>query len=434
MPLGCGFNRHDIGMSVQAQEDMQRFLAAAQQARANGRPEEEAALLARADALVPGNPLVANARGMQALGQRDWKAACHFFQAAIAADPNEPALWMNLATAHRGAQDVDGERRSLEGALAIDRRHVMAQYRMAELHQRNGHMAQAAQGWSHVAQLLEGIENPPPAVRNMLAQAKAFLAEHNATLAATIDEALTDQIDMLGPQARRFRACVDHSLGRRRIYPNVCAGIHYPFLPADEFFDRAHFPWFAQLEARADAIRAEAEAILYGKNDLIRPYVRMEKGGPETKWSTLDGSLDWTACFLWEYGVRNDAVCDLCPETAKALEAVPQSHIPGKAPSAFFSLLRPGAHIPPHTGVTNSRAIIHLPLIVPDGCAFRVGGETRQWKEGEAFAFDDTIEHEAWNRSEKPRVVLIFDVWNPHLSSAEQALLSRMFEITGTAG
>lgn len=84
--------------------------------------------------------------------------------------------------------------------------------------------------------------------------------------------------------------------------------------------------------------------------------------------------------------------------------------------------------------MTNSRAIIHLPLIVPDGCAFRVGGETRQWKEGEAFAFDDTIEHEAWNRSEKPRVVLIFDVWNPHLSPAEQALLSRMFEITGTAG
>lgn len=122
--------------------------------------------------------------------------------------------------------------------------------------------------------------------------------------------------------------------------------------------------------------------------------------------------------------MRNDPVCELCPETAAALARVPQNHIPGKAPTAFFSILRPGAHIPPHTGVTNTRAIIHLPLLVPEDCAFRVGGETRPWREGEAFAFDDTIEHEAWNRSASPRIVLIFDVWNPHLTTDEQDLLT----------
>jgi aspartyl/asparaginyl beta-hydroxylase (cupin superfamily) len=412
-------------------QEIGQLLAAAQQARAGGRIEEESTLLARAGSLAPDDPLVANTRGVHALGRGAWNDARAFFETAIKADPTEAALWMNLATACRSARDDEGEQRSLEGALAIDRRHVMAQYRMAGLFQRTDRPAQAAQGWSHVAQLLEGIENPPSAVRDMLSEARAYLAKHNEAIAKALDDALSDQIDMLGTQGKRLRACIDHSLGRRRIYPNVCAGIHYPFLPADEFFDRAHFPWFAELEARTGAIKAEAEAILSGQADMIRPYVRMEKGGPETKWSRLDGSLDWTACFLWEYGVRNDAVCNLCPETAKALEAVPQSNIPGKAPSAFFSLLRPGAHIPPHTGVTNSRSIIHLPLIVPDNCDFRVGGETRSWKEGEAFGFDDTIEHEAWNHSDKPRVVLIFDVWNPHLSAAEQALLSRMFEITG---
>ena len=122
---------------------------------------------------------------------------------------------------------------------------------------------------------------------------------------------------------------------------------------------------------------------------------------PKNKWTALDHSLDWSACFLWEYGERNEPVCALCPETAAALEALPRNHIPGRAPSAFFSILKAGAHIPPHTGVTNTRAIVHLPLIVPPGCGFRVGGETREWTVGQAFAFDDTIEHEAWNRSDR---------------------------------
>jgi aspartate beta-hydroxylase len=129
--------------------------------------------------------------------------------------------------------------------------------------------------------------------------------------------------------------------------------------------------------------------------------------------------------------VKNEEVCARCPETAAALDAIPQNRVPGKAPSAFFSILKPGAHIPPHTGVTNTRAIVHLPLVVPPGCSFRVGGETREWRVGEAFAFDDTIEHEAWNRSAEPRIVLILDVWNPHLDAAEQDLLARFFDLTG---
>ena len=87
-------------------------------------------------------------------------------------------------------------------------------------------------------------------------------------------------------------------------------------------------------------------------------------------------------------------------------------------------MLRPHTRIPPHTGVTNSRAIIHLPLIVPPDCGFRVGGETREWVEGRPFAFDDTIEHEAWNDSSVMRAVLIFDVWNPHLTEEEQGIVA----------
>jgi aspartyl/asparaginyl beta-hydroxylase (cupin superfamily) len=95
----------------------------------------------------------------------------------------------------------------------------------------------------------------------------------------------------------------------------------------------------------------------------------------------------------------------------------------------FFSLLQPGAHLPAHTGVSNVRSIVHLPLIVPPGCSFRVGGETRDWRAGEAWVFDDTIEHEAWNRSDRMRAILIFDVWNPYITETERELLRRFYAV-----
>lgn len=400
-------------------------------ARQRGDAAEERRLLDEALVLAPAHPQILNAHGMRALADADGERARISFAAAAEQDPDQPILWVNLATAHRLRRDDEAERQSLERALSIDRRNLTAQLRLAELHQRRGDGVAALQRWSAVVQMAAAMPERPPAVEDALVRGQAYLQAHTATIAADIDDALADSIATAGPDARRLTACVDHMLGRRTIFTNRCEGLHFPFLPADEFFDRRAFPWFADLEARTNAIRAEAEALLAEGIPAIRPYIRQESGTPSNRWSTLDNNLDWSACFLWEYGTRNDDVCARCPETAAALAAVPQSDIPGKAPTAFFSILRPGAHIPAHTGVTNTRTIVHLPLIVPDGCRFRVGGETRAWREGEAFAFDDTIEHEAWNDSDQPRIVLIFDVWNPYLSATERTMLKEVFRITG---
>ena len=95
-------------------------------------------------------------------------------------------------------------------------------------------------------------------------------------------------------------------------------------------------------------------------------------------------------------------------------------------PRVSLPALKPHTKIPPHTGVSNVRLVTHLPLIVPPGCGFRVGNDTRSWEEGKAWVFDDTIEHEAWNGSDQLRVVLIFDIWHPQLSQAERALITAM--------
>ncbi len=385
-------------------------------------------MLDRALGRYADDPRIQNARGMRALADKDFHLAVASFTKAAEADPNEVALRLNLASAYRAKRSPSDERRALEAALNIDKLHFVAQLRMAELLQRQGFLSQAAPHWSAIVQLAAGMDAASPAVADVVARAQICLAEHNAAYEQELANELAD-VRETGEAARRFQACVDHMLGRRQIFHNQCAGVYYPFLPADEFFDRRHFPWFAELEAAAPSIRREALALIEARDPAIRPYVRLDAGTPENKWSVLDNSLEWGACFLWEYGKQNEVVCNLCPQTAAALASIPQNHIPGKAPTAFFSLLRPGARIPAHTGVTNTRAIIHLPLIVPEACGFRVGGETREWREGEAFAFDDTIEHEAWNDSDKLRVVLIFDVWNPHLTNDEQRLLSKMFSV-----
>jgi aspartate beta-hydroxylase len=406
----------------------EELIRQAMAARTRGDTCEEVRLIDTAIATEPSNPRALNIRGMRALADSDFVHAVHCFSRAAKADPGEPALFINLASAYRELKDIEGERTALKSALDINQLQLTPQLRMAELFERQGRMSDAARHWDAVVQLGQTIETPSPAVKDALVRGHRFLQSHNAQYADALDRELAGSVPS-DQRGHRFRSCVDHMLGRRQLYRNECAGLHYPFLPADEFFDRDLFPWFAEFESKTPHIRREALALLELGHEALRPYVRLDKGTPENKWSPLDGSLDWGACFLWEYGTRNDAVCDHCPETAAALTIAPQNCVPGKAPSAFFSILKAGARIPPHTGVTNTRAIIHLPLVVPPGCGFRVGGETREWVEGRAFAFDDTIEHEAWNNSDQPRIILILDVWNPHLTTDEQLWLSKLFSV-----
>lgn len=413
------------------QAKLQQMLATAAQANRAGHRDEAARLYREVLAAGGEQPAALNALGMQALTRGDRIEAAALFRRAIAADRRSPELWINLARALREADDRAGEEAALNGALAIDQRFFMALVRLAELHERTGDVARAAERWSNVLSMAAMIEERTPALETMLDHARDHVARQHASLAAAIDGGLAETRDDVPTGARRrFDACIDHVLGRRQIFANSCAGIHFPFLPADEFFDRAHFPWLEEIEARTDDIRAELLALLAEDGAAVRPYVAMAPGTPANKWSPLDHSLDWGAIHLWKDGRRDEAVCARLPRTAAAIEALPLSDIPGRTPTVFFSMLRPGAHLPAHTGVSNVRAVIHLPLIVPTGCTFRVGGETRAWEVGRAWAFDDTIEHEAWNRSDEVRAILIFDVWNPHITPIERDLLQRFYRLS----
>ena len=172
------------------------------------------------------------------------------------------------------------------------------------------------------------------------------------------------------------------------------------------------------------------ERVLAEDAAAFTPYIAYRPGDPVNQWSELNHSTRWSTFALWRGGEPVAENLARCPVTAEALSAVGMADIGGLCPNAMFSVLAPRTRIPPHTGETNARLVVHLPLVVPEGCRYRVGYDHRQWRVGETLVFDDTIEHEAINDSDAVRVVLIFDVWNPLLAPAEVAMARAMSAAT----
>lgn len=404
-------------------------LGAGMRARQSGRRSEAYRHFEAVLALDPTHAAARNVLGLDALAAGDLRAAADHLDQACRGDPSAPELWVNLASARAALEEFEAEQDALERALALDQRFLPALIRLAQLHERSGREEAAAERWSAVLSLAAQLDQSSAEWQELLAHARASVARQKQGLAHALDNALAQHLAAAsGREGRRVRAAVDAMLGRRSIYANECHGLHYPFLPADEFFDRDHFPWLASLEASTDEIRRELLAILADPDAGLTPYVAQPPGLPENKWSPLDRSLDWSALHLWQDGEKIEETCARAPRTTALVEQLPLCRIPGRAPAVFFSILRAGKHIPPHTGVTNVRSIVHLPLIVPRGCTFRVGGETRPWVEGEAFVFDDTIEHEAHNPTAQDRSVLILDCWNPYLSEAERPMICEIYQ------
>jgi aspartyl/asparaginyl beta-hydroxylase (cupin superfamily) len=333
-----------------------------------------------------------------------------------------PLAWFHRAREQSAAGDDEAALASLDEALARQPYFLPALLAKGKALARLGRGDEGLGLYRAFLPSLPDDTDFPPAIRAGIAEARAALAADAERRRRSYAEAL-DEVAASFPAAdlARARAFAEQRAGRRKIYVQQPTAGHFPYLPAIEYFDRALFPWMGELERATDEIRAELLALWAEDQPGFRPYVAYDATVPANQWGELNHSPRWSAWFLWEDGVRNDANCSRCPATAAAVERVPLLDMPGKAPSVMFSMLQPRTRIPPHTGSTNARTTVHLPLVVPEGCGFRVGAETRAWREGEAWAFDDTIEHEAWNDSAQPRAILILDVWNPFLTEAERA-------------
>jgi aspartate beta-hydroxylase len=400
--------------------------AAALRAAQAGNDDEATRQWDRILAIDPNHGRALTALGQRAFRRGDMVGARTMFQRLVDADGRDPQQWIQLAVACRNQKDEAGEENAIRRALETDPLELVALILRADLLERQGRTHQAAAAYRAVATVSPPIENLRPELRAAVAKAHAQTDQYNRDFGAFMDRHLDSTLkEFAGENLKRFRASVDIMVGRKKRFDSQSVTYHYPGLPAIEFFERADFPWLDPIEAATDAIRDEFLTVL-ATEEGFTPYISYPGDIPQNQFAELNNSPRWSAFHLWKLGAVVEENATRCPVTMSALEGVPKPDQPGRTPAAMFSLLKPKTRIPAHNGVTNVRLVTHLPLIVPEGCGFRVGNDVRQWVPGKAWVFDDTIEHEAWNDSDKLRVVLIFDIWNPLLTPPERALITAM--------
>ncbi|HEY6167715.1 MAG TPA: aspartyl/asparaginyl beta-hydroxylase domain-containing protein [Verrucomicrobiae bacterium] len=169
-------------------------------------------------------------------------------------------------------------------------------------------------------------------------------------------------------------------------------------------YDAAQFPWVKSVEAGWNKVRAELDAVMTFR-DAIPSFQEILK-----EVSLIQADHNWKTFFLAGIGMDCSENARRCPETMKVL-----AKIPGMT-TAFFSILAPGKHIPPHRGAYNGVLRLHLALQVPEPrerVRIRIGRRICHWEEGKCLIFDDSFNHEVWNDTDGYRVVLFVDFARP---------------------
>ena len=370
--------------------------------------------------------VLAAARLHRELGQPQDAAEC---LKAVDATQLKPDLLLDAlllrAEVARDLKLVAEQRSAIDEVLALDAYCWPARLMLGQWLEQNGRPKEAARTYRDTLRIA-----PPPAYRPDSHKAALEHAEKMAfSYAEALEWALIQSMDGLPGVTDKWREAASIVAGRSRPFVSQSNQIGVPRLPAQPFFRREAFPWVPALEAKTDAIRAEMLSAFKEQGADFEPYIQYKPGDPVNQWQELNHSTKWTGFHLIRSGQPVEKNLARCPATAAALAQIDAVQIAGICPNVMFSVLQPKTRIPPHHGESNARLVAHLPLIVPPNCWFRVGYDYREWREGEALIFDDTIEHEAANDSDQLRVVMIFDIWNPFLSLEERALVQRLAQV-----
>lgn len=392
----------------QAPDDVEALNVLGASAMARGAFADAATLLRHALSIAPDDGSVRKNLGMLLLQTDKPGDAVEVLTAAVADDPDFFVARLLLGLAHERC-DRQGD--------------ALGQY-LASLSRAHGHGF-----WLDPA-------STPSGLRPLVAHARHTVRSHRLQV---MEQVLAPLRARHGEQAlARVRRCFAHYLGDDASRPASPAqrplSLYFPGLPETPYFDRSQFPWYEAMEDAWTGIRDEMTRALEEDMDL-EPFLGTPPPGMGSSYlaGRGDAAARWDGLFFHRHGKRYARNCERCPATEAALDAAPLVHIDGHSPETLFSVLGPGSHILPHTGITNTRTVTHLPLVVPRDCALNVAGQQHAWEPGRCVSFDDTFEHEAWNRSDQTRVILLFDVWNPHLDPIECEAIAAFVAAIGDA-
>ncbi len=366
--------------------------------------------------------------------------AIELLDRAQRAHPNDPHTLHQLGTAKMTAGDTRGAVADLRKGLALAPNMFVARLRLSIMLDQLGETHDALIACFNAINVAQAQgrwlsdETTAPELRDVVKRAIQYVHLGRRSLFDGILEPLYQRYGR--SEMERVERCLAIYLGEQaadipdaRQQPKF---LYFPGIPSQPYYPRERFPWMASLEAGTASIREELLDVL-SQSQNLESFLQTDSPQDAAELLKSSNSQDpaWNAYFFHRHGKRFDERCLKCPRTANLLDTLPLAYVREHSPETLFSVLSQGTHILPHHGVTNTRLVTHLPLIVPSECALRVGGETHVWEEGRCVTFDDTFEHEAWNNSAETRVVLIVDSWNPDLSEAERAAVA---ELVGAIG
>jgi hypothetical protein len=339
-------------------------------------------------------------------------------------------LWLKLSAMRKASGDLMAALAAVDEALAISPLDFTALVSRALILESLGDPHAGEEFGNALAQLPPGVPVPPTMVA-----AVDYATNRRDEYRRTLEDRLRAGIPAGLAAAEHARAgrFISNYSRRTRHYHQEPSDFHYPGLPEIEFHEPEQFAGIAALEDATAEIREEFDALIAAEAAEMVPYIQYPDRVPLRQWKELNHSPSWSAIHLLQKGRRIDANARHCPKTLAAIAQMDQPDVSGASPNAMFSLLAPRTRIPPHTGVANTRLVCHLPLIVPENCGFRCGESSREWRVGEAFVFDDTIEHEAWNDSDQLRVVLIIDLWAPALGQRDRDVVAAVIGASGVS-
>jgi aspartate beta-hydroxylase len=373
------------------------------------------------------------------LERGDLFQASVWFQRVLDEAPGDLQALQVVGSAQLAAGDFSAAARSLRHALQQAPELFVERLRLGVALERLGHSQEALAAYFGALRAAQNQgrwlsdATTAPALREAVKHAMRYVDMERPALFQRVLKPLQQRYGVA--EMRRVEDCLAAYLGEHattapdpRQRPKF---LYFPGIPSRPYYPRERFPWHDALEAATASIQEELRGVLARDNSLEAFLGTPPPGEASMLQSSGPQPAAWDAYFFYRHGERYDAHAAACPRTAALLDSLPLTRIRDHAPETLFSVLSPGTHILPHTGVTNVRLVTHLPLIVPPDCALRVGGEVHAWQQGHCVTFDDTFEHEAWNRSNETRVMLILDSWNPDLAEAERAAVAELIEAIG---
>ena len=318
------------------------------------------------------------------------------YRAAIVASPAHAHAYNNLANVVKGVDDEADELASKRAAGRLYAMAVRLSPRYVEAYKNLGNLLKEEPAWRRSAvrayRVALSLQPSDRAALMNLGDVLQWLGEHaaaNVTFALAVERGVWSH-----PMQRPFS--------------------YVPNLRATPWWSLTDVPGLTDLFAKhgvIDTLMDDGKRLLAQHGSGFRPYL-----------SPALASGNWTDVTLALQGFRQPGAV-IAPRSYALYEKdFGEAATTMVLGSAYFSVLSPGARLRPHCGPTNARLRVHVGIDVPKGAAMRVGHETRPWREGEAFVFDDSFEHEVWNDGTSPRLVFIFDVWHPQLRTDDERL------------